>query len=128
LTAAPLIAGRAPEWFVDPAAEFAPSTYWFWHRRPTEEEIRTQVAEIARGGFKTFLIQARIAYPLEEYLDHGFLAAYRLAVAEAARHGLEVGIYDDYNWASGHAGGRTVRGADHLRERQLFWSTSSLMG
>jgi hypothetical protein len=118
----------APEWFIEPAAEFAPSTYWFWHRRPTEEEIRTQVAEIARGGFKTFLIQARIAYPLEEYLDEGFLAAYRLAVEEATRHGLEVGIYDDYNWASGHAGGRTVRGAGQLRERQLFWSTSVLGG
>ncbi|MDX6411634.1 MAG: hypothetical protein QOE91_1150, partial [Gaiellaceae bacterium] len=117
-----------PAWFLEPAAEFAPSTYWFWHRRPTEEEVKTQVAEIARGGFKTFLIQARIAYPLEEYLDEGFLAAYRLAVEEAARHGLEVGIYDDYNWASGHAGGRTVRDADHLRERQLFWSTSPLEG
>jgi hypothetical protein len=117
---------RAPGWFAEPAAEFSPSTYWFWHRRPTEDEIRRQVAEIARGGFKTFLIQARIAYPLEEYLDEGFLAAYRLAVEEATRHGLEVGIYDDYNWASGHAGGRTVRGADHLRERQLFWSTSPL--
>jgi hypothetical protein len=128
LTAVQLIEARAPDWFIEPSAEFAPSTYWFWHRRPTEDEVKAQVAEIARGGFKTFLIQARIAYPLEEYLDEGFLSAYRLAVAEAARHGLEVGIYDDYNWASGHAGGRTVRGAEHLRERQLFWSTSAVTG
>lgn len=131
MTATHLIAGaglRAPDWFADPAAEFTPSTYWFWHRRPTASEITTQVAEIARGGFKTFLIQARIAYPLEQYLDEGFLDAYRFAVEEATRHGLEVGIYDDYNWASGHAGGRTVRGADHLRERHAFWSTSSLNG
>ena len=115
----------APDWFVTPPRANTPSVYWFWHRRPTEDEIRTQVAEIAAGGFGTFLIQARLAYPIDAYLDEGFLAAYRLAMQEARAHGLDVGVYDDYNWASGHAGGKTVSGRDELRERHLFWTCST---
>lgn len=51
--------------------------------------------------------------------------AYRLAVDEAHRLGIHVGIYDEYNWQSGMAGGRTVQDHDHLREQHLFWSTAS---
>jgi hypothetical protein len=113
---------EAPDWFSNPSADHAPAVYWFWHRRPSAEEIRRQLREVADAGYRTLLPQARLAYPIDEYLDAGFLEAYRLTVVEAASLGLEVGIYDDYNWASGHAGGRTVRGADGLRERHLFWS------
>jgi hypothetical protein len=115
----------APDWFVTPPRENTPSVYWFWHRRPSADEVRAQVAEIAAGGFGTFLIQARLAYPIDQYLDEGFLRAYRLAMKEAQAHGLDVGIYDDYNWASGHAGGKTVAGRDELRERHLFWASST---
>lgn len=125
-TAAGAAALRAS--FDAPPPENVPSAYWFWHRRPTADEVREQVRRIAAGGFGTFLIQARLAYPISEYLDEGFLAAYRLAVEEAAALGLEVGIYDDYNWASGHAGGLTVAGHDEVRERQTFWSTVEVSG
>lgn len=124
MTAVSSLAGA----FAAPPVRHVPAAYWFWHRRPTADEVRRQVREIQAGGFGTFLIQARLAYPMEEYLDEGFLAAYRLAVEEAARLGLKVGIYDDYNWASGHAAGLTVAGHDHLRERMLFWSTAPVAG
>ena len=76
------------------------------------------------AGFGTILIQARIALPREDYLSDAYLAAYRLAIGIAAELGLKAGIYDDYNWISGHAGGRTVESRDELRERHLFWSSS----
>lgn len=117
---------RGVQLFRRPAAPNAPGTYWFWHRRPTAAEVRRQVAEIASGGYRTFLIQARLSYPIGEYLDDGFLRAYKTAVEEARRLNLEVGIYDDYNWMSGHAGGRTVQARDSLRERHLFWTSSPL--
>ena len=103
----------------------APASYWFWHRVPTGEEIREQVAQLADAGFGSFQIQARLAFPIEQYLGPEYLAAYRAAADEAARRGMAMGIYDEYNWLSGHAGGRTVAGRDELRERHLFWSTAS---
>ena len=44
------------------------------------------------------------------------------------RLGLGLTIYDEYGWMSGHGGGRTVRGADHLRERHLFWTSRAAEG
>lgn len=111
-----------------PGVWHAPASYWFWHRVPSPAEIRAQVGQLAAAGFRSFQIQARLSFPLADYLGPEYLAAYRLAADEAARHGLVLGIYDEYNWLSGHAGGRTVAGRDELRERHLFWSTSAVPG
>lgn len=112
----------------DPDAWHRPAAYWFWHHLPEPEQIRRQVGELANAGIRTFQIQARLAYPIEGYLDEDYLAACRIAVEEAARLGLMVGVYDDYNWQTGHAAGRAVEGHDELRERQLFWTSGTLEG
>ncbi|MFV0452168.1 MAG: hypothetical protein ACK5LS_07990 [Propioniciclava sp.] len=114
------------ERLANPDAWHRPAAYWFWHRRPDPAEIRRQVGELKSAGIHTFQIQARMAYPMAEYLDDEYLAACRVAVDEAARLGMMVGIYDDYNWQTGHAGGRAVSGHDHLRERHLFWTSGCL--
>ncbi|SOC45282.1 hypothetical protein SAMN05892877_114120 [Rhizobium subbaraonis] len=111
--------------FRKPPHAFMPSAYWFWHSVPDEATCRAQLADFKAQGFGTVLIQARLAMPVTDYLSAPFIAAYRCAIAIAAELGLKTGIYDDYNWISGHAGGRTVAGHDHLRERHLFWSAGS---
>lgn len=117
-------AGRSfPERFTAPDAWHMPAAYWFWHHLPDHEQIRRQVGEMHDAGILSFQVQARMAYPIEGYLDDDYLAACKVAVAEAAALGMMVGVYDDYNWQTGHAGGRAVAGHDHLRERQLFWAT-----
>ncbi|MCY0880045.1 MAG: carbohydrate-binding protein [Firmicutes bacterium] len=116
------------ELFRSPTSAHYPATYWFWHRVPTPREIRRQVQDMAAGGFRTFLIQPRLAFPLSEYLSEAYFHAYRLAVLEARQHGMQVGIYDEYAWQSGMAGGRTVEGADDLREAHVFWATAGGAG
>jgi hypothetical protein len=111
--------------FENPAATFRPSAYWFWHSIPDEAVCHAQLADFQAKGIGTILIQARLSLPREEYLSPAYLAAYRLAARIAGDLGLKLGIYDDYNWTSGHAGGRTVAGCDALRERHLFWSSAS---
>ncbi len=111
-----------------PAWECQPAAYWFWQRIPAREEITRQTDEMKKAGYSLFFIQPRISFPLEQYLSPPYLDAYRFAVETASRLDMKVGIYDDYNWNSGHAGGLTVRGADHLRERHLFWTTGTIAG
>lgn len=124
-----MIEGRdAPRWFVAPGPEFRTATFWFWHRIPTDAEIREQLADMKAKGIGTVMIQARGGLPLEQYLSPAYLAAYALAAAEMKRLGLQMTIYDEYCWMSGHGGGRTVDGADHLRERHLFWSVAPVDG
>lgn len=111
--------------FENPTAAFRPSAYWFWHSIPDEATCRVQLEDFYAKGIGTILIQARLSLPREDYLSPAYLAAYRLAARTAAELGLKLGVYDDYNWISGHAGGRTVDGCDALRERHMFWSATS---
>lgn len=104
-----------------------PAAYWFWHHLPDTEQIRRQVREMKAAGINSFQVQARMAYEITGYLDDAYLAACKIAVEEAAKLGMMVGVYDDYNWQTGHAGGRAVAGHDHLRERQMFWTTGTLL-
>ncbi|MCE7029989.1 carbohydrate-binding protein [Jiella avicenniae] len=108
--------------FDSPPPEFRPAVFWFWNRIPGEHEIRRGLAAMKQAGIGTFMIQARLSLPLRDYLSPPFLDACRIAFVEAARIGLEAVIYDEYAWMSGHGGGRTVAGADDLRERHLFWT------
>ncbi|MFC4948049.1 hypothetical protein [Pseudonocardia sp. GCM10023141] len=112
----------------EPDAWHAPATYWFWHRLPTDTEIKDQVAQMSAAGYRAFQIQARLSFPRTEYLGPAYLAACRTAADAAAAHEMLIGIYDEYNWLSGHAGGRTVEGRDELRERHLFWATTTGTG
>ncbi|TMV83743.1 carbohydrate-binding protein [Thioclava sp. BHET1] len=107
-----------------PAAAFRPAAYWFWPRLPTRAEMVRQLSDFRDHGFGTILIQARLGLPRADYLSPAFLAAYAEAVDLMAELGLTAGLYDDYNWISGQAAGRTVAGADHLRETMLFWSST----
>ena len=99
------------------------AAYWFWSSVPDPDTMRRQLADFRDRGFATILIQARLSMPRALYLSDAFLRGYAEALRIIAELGLSAGLYDDYNWASGQAGGRTVEGADHLRERHLFWAT-----
>jgi hypothetical protein len=113
----------ADDWFAHPAARFRPAAYWFWHSLPSRDEMRTQLTDFVDKGYGTILIQTRLAFPRSLYMSPAFLDCYREAVSIMAELGLIAGLYDDYNWASGQAGGLTVENAEHLRERHLFWAT-----
>lgn len=111
----------ALERFQKPDPWHSPATYWFWHHLPDKDTIRAQVRQMHDAGILSFQVQARLSYPIAGYLDEDYLAACRCAVETAAELGMIVGIYDDYNWQTGHAAGRAVDGHDELRERHLFW-------
>lgn len=108
-----------------PGPWHAPCCYWFWHSIPDRAQIEEQAGRIAQAGYGSFQIQARRSFPMREYLSEPYFAAYRLAVETAKRHGLIVGIYDEYNWQSGSAGGRVAAGGDRFRERHLFWAVGA---
>lgn len=107
------------------AASSRLDAYWFWGPIPDEETMREQLADFRAKGFTRIYIQARFALALEDYLSPQWLSAYRKAVDIMAELGLQAGLYDDYAFTSGQAGGRTVEGADHLRETHLFWAGST---
>lgn len=123
-----LAPNETPDWFRDPEPHFRTAAFWFWHRLPTDAEIGDQLADMQAKGIATVMIQARPALARTDYLAPSYLAACRRAGEEARRLGLTLTLYDEYGWMSGHGGGRTVEGADHLRERHLFWASGAADG
>ncbi|MCH4089667.1 hypothetical protein [Acetobacter sp.] len=115
-----------PTWFQTPENRFRTAAFWFWHHLPTPEMCREAIADMKRAGLGCILVQARLAMPLSDYLSPDYLALCRLVSDLAEEYGLAIEIYDEYGWMSGHGGGLTVQGADHLRERHLFWVSGVL--
>lgn len=69
----------------------------------------------------SFQIAVRLNMPLKDYLSDEYLNACKLAANKAKSLGMMMGIYDDYNWQSGQAAGKTVENHPELKECQLFW-------
>lgn len=110
-----------PELFQEPPEDFRPATYWFWSREVDPATFKDKLAEMKAAGIHAFLIQPRLGYPMEKYLSQEYFDQYRTALELARELDMRVSIYDEYNWITGHAGGRTVAQNDAYRESHTFW-------
>lgn len=103
-----------------------PATYWFWHYIPKKEEIDRQIESMKDKGIMSFQIAVRLNIPLKDYLSDEYLNACKLVADKAKSLDMMIGIYDDYNWQSGQAAGKTVENNPELKESQLFWTKIDL--
>lgn len=95
--------------FVDPPREFGVIPFWFWNDDLDDAEVLRQIGEFHANGFGGFLPHPRIGLARRVgYLTDEFFRLIRLAVAEAARLGLRVVLYDEGSYPSGSAQGRVV--------------------
>jgi alpha-L-rhamnosidase len=93
--------------FAHPAAEHSACPFWFWNGELEPGELLRQVHLMYDRGVLGFVIHGREGLGIE-YLSEDWFDRCRLVIAEAARLGMKVWIYDDLNWPSGYAGGRVV--------------------
>ncbi len=100
--------------------------FWFWNARIRPERIRAQLAAMAEQGIRGVYLHPRqgLAQP---YLGSAFLGLVETAVSEAASAGLAVGLYDEYPYPSGAAGGAVISEDPALagsRLRHVSWDGS----
>lgn len=93
--------------------------FWFWNDRLSADEIRRQVAEMARQGVAGFFIHPRQGLG-QPYLSEAFFALVDVAVAAAEEHGLVVHLYDEYPYPSGVAGGLVTLGRPEFHATELI--------
>lgn len=86
--------------------------------KPTEAEVRAKVAAIAGQGIESFLIYARSGLELE-YMGEDWLRLNEWFCDEAAKRGMKVWLYDEYNWPSGTCKGRVPNENDAWRYMEL---------
>jgi hypothetical protein len=95
--------------FANPPREFGMIPFWFWNDDLNESEILRQIGEFYAKGMGGFIPHARIGLSRRiGYLTKEYFRLLRLAVEEAARHGMKVVLYDEGSYPSGSAQGRVV--------------------
>ncbi|MHC4441419.1 MAG: glycosyl hydrolase [Planctomycetota bacterium] len=109
--------GFNPGHFQDPPAEYRPAPFWFWNDAMEKDEIVSQLKALKDAGVGGVMFHPRYGlggeygraelgyYFSTEYFD---LVGY--TVQQCKKLGLEVWLYDDYNWPSGYGGGRVLLG------------------
>ena len=86
--------------------------------RPTETAVRATVARVDAQGAGSFLVYARSGLEIE-YMGEDWLRAVAWFCDEAARRGLRVWLYDEFNWPSGTCRGRVPAENEAWRYAEL---------
>jgi hypothetical protein len=108
-----------PATFAHPPTTDRPHAFWFWNGKLTEDELSRQLDEMKAKGIEEFFIHPRQGlggdFGTTEnayYLSKDYFDKVGFALAGAKRRGMKAWLYDDLNWPSGYAGGRTVKGGE----------------
>ncbi|HET6627016.1 MAG TPA: glycosyl hydrolase, partial [Nocardioidaceae bacterium] len=106
-----------PALFAEPPSTTRPHAFWFWNGKLTEDELERQLDEMQSNGVEEFFIHPRQGLGGEfgktendYYLSTDYFDKVGFVLEEARSRGMKAWLYDDLNWPSGFAGGRTVRG------------------
>lgn len=83
--------------------------FWFWNDALDEREIVRQMADFEAHGVHGFIIHPRVGLPRElGWMSDRLLHFYRVALAEAQRRNMLVGLYDEGMYPSGSSCGQVV--------------------
>lgn len=115
--------------FRDPPREYGMIPFWFWNDDLDEEEIIRQIGEFHAKNLGGFIPHARMGLSRRVgYLTDEWFRYIRLAVAEAARLGMKVVLYDEGAYPSGSACGQVVRKRPDLAARCLITTQKTING
>lgn len=102
---------------------FNPTVFWSWNNKIECAEARRQVNLLADQGVKGIFIHARgglrTPYMGEEWFD-----AIDDVIEEAQQRAVDVWLYDEEGWPSGHAGGRVASNGKEFQMKKLLTATS----
>ena len=106
-----------PAAFAEPPSTSRPHAFWFWNGKLTEDQLEHQLDEMQGNGVEEFFIHPRQGLGGEfgktendYYLSTDYFDKVGFVLDGARERGMKAWLYDDLNWPSGFAGGRTVRG------------------
>lgn len=102
-----LVSGEAlsKEKFLNPSKEFGIMPFWFWNGEMKYEEIEYQLREYKEKGCPGLYIHARFGVREElGYMNEDWLDRVKFTIEKAQEIGLQIWVYDEYNWPSGTCG------------------------
>lgn len=115
--------------FRAPSREFGIMPFWFWNGEMNYEEMEFQLREYYAKGIPGIHIHARfgILGPIG-YLTDDWFDRVKFTIEKAQEIGLQVWVYDEYNWPSGTAGKEVMKRKPDLTQRYLELVESDVAG
>ncbi len=110
----------AREKFFSPAREFGIMPFWFWNGEMDYAEMEYQLREYHAKGIPAIYIHARFGVNEHvPYISEDWFDRVKFTIEKAQEIGLQVWVYDEYNWPSGTAGQSIMRDKPRLTNRYL---------
>ena len=107
------------EKFLHPSVEFGIMPFWFWNGEMSYDEIAYQIREYKAKGCPGFYIHARFGVREElGYMNEDWLDRVKFTIETAQAEGLQIWIYDEYNWPSGTCGQTLMK--DHPEMTNVY--------
>ena len=107
------------EKFKNPSVEFGIMPFWFWNGEMSYDEIAYQIREYKAKGCPGFYIHARFGVREElGYMNEDWLDRVKFTIETAQAEGLQIWIYDEYNWPSGTCGQTLMK--DHPEMTNVY--------
>jgi hypothetical protein len=106
--------------FKTPSREFGVMPFWFWNGEMNYEEMEYQLKEYYAKGIPGIYIHARFGIKDNMgYLSEDWFDRVKFTVEKAQEIGLQVWVYDEYNWPSGTADNQVQKQDPDLTQRYL---------
>lgn len=117
------------EKFFRPSREFGIMPFWFWNGEMSYEEMEYQLREYYDKGIPGLYIHARFGIrDYMPYLGEEWFNRVKFTIEKAQEIGLQVWVYDEYNWPSGTAGNEVQQREPDLTEVYLQLVEGDLPG
>ena len=114
--------------FKNPPQSYLPTVYWFWNGEIEYDQIKWQLEEIKRSntvGSVCILAWEGLAI---EYLSDEWFDKVKYACQIAVELGLDIWLYDEIRWPSGHAGGKVLESNPDLFAKCLAQTEQRIAG
>jgi hypothetical protein len=105
----------SPEAFRAPREGLAP--FWLFNADMQPEEMERQLRAMKSAGIHSIVLHPRSGLggkfgesEFPYYLSEQYFEMVKFTLETCRRLGMHVILYDEYNWPSGYAGGRVLRG------------------
>lgn len=119
----------SPEKFAAPSKEFGILPFWFINGEMDYDEMEHQIKEFADKGMPGFIFHSRFGIKdYMPYLGEEWMKRYEFAAQKAKELGMQVWIYDEYNWPSGTCNQETMAEEPELTSRYLQLIVNKIPG